>query len=72
MFADNTLKLVLTQSQLFEYWVLVTGRISTCGFVKHSLPGDTVISVDVVLSVVSCLFQVKITFLFSKEFLWVT
>lgn len=52
-FTDDTLKLVLTPAQLFECWVLVTGRISPCEFVKHPLPGDSVISVDVVLSVVS-------------------
>lgn len=63
---------MLTHAQLFEWWVLVSGSISTCGFVKQSLPGDSVISVDVVLSAVSRLFQVKITSLFSKEFIWVT
>lgn len=46
-------KLVLICAQLLECWILVTGRISTCGFVKHSLPADSVINVDVVLSVVS-------------------
>lgn len=52
-FADNMLKLVFTHAQLLEFWVRVTGRINTGGFVKRSLPGDSVISVDVVLRVVS-------------------